>query len=347
MTRETQSAIHCPLCGQKAVPEFADYSWELREDGRSFHYARCPSCDTMFADPLPNAEEVSWLYRVRYDYSWFAQRQRLKRWQAIHRWRRLEGIFRELKISNTPRRLLDVGSGHGWFLRAAKDAGWQVEGLDMLDDQLVAAAARDGIILHQGSLVDHSLPAGEFDVVTAWHVVEHIPEIRSAVDALERLLTDGGIAVIVVPNYHAAGLARSGLRWVWCQKPFIHPWHLSATTLKKVLPPSLEILLLTSRDTWDAQWAESTWPYRFGMLVFSLATRIPRKLAAVCRWQWGVTACDQIRFLAEEALRLTTYAAYLALRPLTRRIYEDALAGSELMLVARKKAVQNATISAK
>ncbi|HSI10863.1 MAG TPA: class I SAM-dependent methyltransferase [Chthoniobacter sp.] len=290
----------------------------------------------MFSHPLPTDEEVGWLYGHRYDYSWFIQRQGLKQFQATHRWQRLRTIFRQLPIADLPRRLLDVGGGHALFLRAAQKDGWKVEGLELLDDALVATAKDHGIAIHQGSLITHSLPPNTFGVVTAWHVVEHIPEIRQAIAAIAELLAPGGIGVIAVPNYHAAGLAREGADWVWCQKPFIHPWHLSATTLKALLPPSVEVLLLTSRDTWDAQWAESTTPFKLAMEMIYFVSRIPRKGAALLSWQGGRAACDRLQFWAEEGLRLVTYAGYLALRPLLRRRYEAALRGSELMLVMRK-----------
>jgi SAM-dependent methyltransferase len=292
----------------------------------------------MFADPRPTAEEIGWLYGNRYDYSWFIQRQALKRRQAAHRWGRLRNIFRELPITNVSRHLLDVGGGHAWFLLAAQRDGWKAEGLELLDDTLLAAAKDHGVTIHHGSLTAHSLPPGTFGVVTAWHVVEHIPEIGAAIAAIADLLAPDGIGIIAVPNYHSAGLAREGVEWVWCQKPFIHPWHLSATTLKKLLPPSLEILLLTSRDTWDGQWVETTALYRLAMKVIYYASHIPRKGAAIISWKWGVALCERLQFWAEEGLRLATYTAYLALRPLLKQRYEAALRGSELMLVVRKKA---------
>lgn len=336
MSTEPASTVHCPLCGGKAVPVFAGLSWPLHENGRSFHYARCPACDAMFADPQPTAEEIEWLYGHRYDYSWFIRRRGLKRIQAAHRWRRLRDIFQALRITDLPRRMLDVGGGHAWFLRAAQADGWETEGLELLDDELAATAGGVGVTLHHGSLIAHSLPANTYHLVTAWHVVEHIPEIRGAVAAIAELLAPGGIGVIAVPNYRAAGMTRAGLAWVWCQKPFIHPWHLSATTLRSLLPSSLEILLLTSRDTWDAQWAESTAPFRFLMKAIPFAARIPRKAATILSWKRAVASCDRLQFWAEEALRLATYAVYLTLRPVLRQKYEEALRGSELMLVVRK-----------
>lgn len=302
-----------------------------------FRYADCSSCEAMFADPLPTEDEIAWLYQYRYDYSWFVMRRGLKRVQARHRWRRLRALFRELKLEGVQQRLLDVGGGHAWFLGAAQADGWQVEGLELLDDAALSEAKKQGITIHHGSLTSHSLAANTFGVVTAWHVVEHIPEIRKAVAQIGALLAPGGIGVIAMPNYHSAGMEREGVDWVWCQKPFIHPWHVSAKTLRELLPPSLEILRVTSRDTWDAQWAETTGAYGLVMKAIYYGARVPRKVAALFGWKGGVKACERAQFWAEESLRLETYAGYLALRPLIKRSYEEALRGSELMFVVRKK----------
>lgn len=291
----------------------------------------------MFADPRPTDSEIEWLYGHRYDYSWFIQRKGLKRLQAWHRWSRLRAIFRKLSLEGIPRRLLDVGGGHAWFLRAAQKDAWKAEGLELLDDSLVSEAKESGIDIHQGSLISHSLPGASFGLVTAWHVIEHISEIQQAIPAIAHLLVPGGIGVVAVPNYRSAGMAREGADWVWCQKPFIHPWHLSANTLKSLLPSSVEPLLLTSRDTWDAQWVESTKPYRLAMKLIYFGARIPRKIATLLSWKPMAAACDRLQFWAEEALRLGAYAGYIALRPLLKRPYEEALHGSELMVVFRKK----------
>lgn len=309
----------------------------MREGGRVFQYGKCAACDVVFADPQPTADEIDWLYRNRYDYAWFIRRRGLKRLQAWHRWRRLRSILAELGATNAARRMLDVGGGHAWFLRAAKNEGWQAEGLELLDDELLAAARAHGITMHHGSLLAHPLERQQYDLLTAWHVIEHIPGPRAALQTIANLLSPGGLCVIAVPNLHATGFERAGAAWAWCQKPFIHPWHFSATALEKLLPSELEPLLVTTRDTWDAQWFETTTAYDAAMTVLYYACRAPRKAALMLGLRRLGAACETVQFWAEEALRLTTYATYLALRPALSRSYEQALRGSELLLVARKK----------
>jgi SAM-dependent methyltransferase len=327
----------CPICGGAAESRFPEREWPLRAGGRIFRYAACAECGVMFADPRPTAEEITWLYAHRYDYEWFLQRRALKRLQAWHRWRRLLTLLVELGLPTKPRRLLDVGGGHAWFLRAAQRAGWQAEGLELLDDAQLATARAQGIAIHQGTLLAPPTDTGTYDLLTLWHVLEHIPDPYSAFAAIARLLAPGGLCVLAVPNLDAAGFHRAGIDWVWCQKPFIHPLHFSPRALEKLLPPELELLLLTSRDTWDGQVFETTALYHSVMKAIYYACRTPRKLAVLFRMAPLVRLCERLQFWLEEGFRLAAYAAYLALRPLLRDAYEQALHGSELLLIARRK----------
>jgi SAM-dependent methyltransferase len=96
------------------------------------------------------------------------------------------------------RRLLDVGAAHGWFLEAA--AG-RFQALGMEPDTAVArqTAAR-GLPVRQGYFPD-ALEADErFDVIVFNDVIEHIPDIRSALAACRERLTPGGILVLNLPN---------------------------------------------------------------------------------------------------------------------------------------------------
>jgi SAM-dependent methyltransferase len=332
----------CPICGGAAEARFPGQAWALREGGRAFRYAACPACGVMFSDPLPTPEEITWLYTHRYDYEWFRQRRGLKRVQAWHRWRRLRAQLAELGIPATPRRLLDIGGGHAWFLRAAQKAGWQADGLELLSDAQLAEARALGLTIHHGTLLAAPPGLGAYDLVTMWHVLEHIIDPRAAFAALVRLLAPGGVCVIAVPNLDATGYQRAGADWVWCQKPFIHPLHFSPRALEKLLPADLELLSLTSRDTWDGQAFETTALYAGIMKAIYYACRAPRKAALLLRLTPLARLCDRLQFWLEEGFRLASYAVYLALRPLLSRGSERALRGSELLLITRRKTTPGA-----
>ncbi|MDQ6691916.1 MAG: class I SAM-dependent methyltransferase, partial [Candidatus Dormibacteraeota bacterium] len=97
-------------------------------------------------------------------------------------------------------RLLDVGAGIGTFLALARDRGWQVAGSEVSDSAVRLAADRHGLTLVQGQLETAELGLGSFDVVTLWHVLEHVPSPFRTLRTCRRLLRPGGLVVIAVPN---------------------------------------------------------------------------------------------------------------------------------------------------
>lgn len=99
-----------------------------------------------------------------------------------------------------PARLLDVGCGNGEFLAVARDAGYEVTGVD------VSTAARDlcasrGLDVRVGDLrVAEILGEARFDVITFWDVLEHLPDPRSFLRAARNRLRPGGHVLIKTPG---------------------------------------------------------------------------------------------------------------------------------------------------
>jgi SAM-dependent methyltransferase len=330
-TEPTATTAPCPLCGRPAAVSFGGQDWLLREGGRRFHYEECNRCGLRFSVPMPDDDETAWLYTGRYDYAWFARRSGLKKIQAWHRSLRIRSLLRASGQMPRGTRLLDVGCGHGWFVDAARRRGWQAEGIDLSESDSLSDAP-----IHQGSLVSNDLPRGSFDVITIWHGLEHMNNPRESLAGLANLLAPGGVCLIALPNLDSTAYRRDQQDWVWCQKPFIHPWHFSSKSLQAMLPPGLDPVRLTARDTWDGQWATATPIYRRLRRVIEICTHASQKIARLLHLRRAVEFFETLQFLAEETLRLTAYAIYLALRPLLRARYEDGLKACELTLIARK-----------
>jgi len=96
-------------------------------------------------------------------------------------------------------RLLDVGAGLGTFLAEARDDGWEVSGTEVSKSAIAKARELFGFEMAEGQLEDVSLQ-GPYDVVTLWHVLEHLPSPSRGLDLARRLLRRGGLLVVAVPN---------------------------------------------------------------------------------------------------------------------------------------------------
>ena len=131
---------------------------------------------------------------------------------------RLAEITREFAPYRQTNRLLDIGCGAGNLLEAARDHGWQPQGLDVSSH--AAKHVRElGFEVFEGELHDARFPSAHFDVVTAAELIEHIFEPRALVQEVARILRPGGLLWMTTP--HARGLSARllGLKWLCIWPP--------------------------------------------------------------------------------------------------------------------------------
>lgn len=125
-------------------------------------------------------------------------------------------------------RILDIGAGTGDFLLATKTRGWEVFGQEPNPAARSLAAAK-GIILEEKT---SSLPDRSFDVITLWHVLEHVPNLEEQIKELRRLLRKDGLLVIAVPNYNSYDAKVYQEDWAAYDVPR-HLYHFSRFSVQK------------------------------------------------------------------------------------------------------------------
>ena len=172
----------CPLCAsdrQEPVDRVAAV-------------VRCRACGHRYVDPRPTQEEIANGYSRTdaYDHWLRVADEREAMWR-----RRFDRV---LAVS-TPGRLLDVGAGIGTFLAIARDNGWRVEGTEVSTTAIAHARERYGLTIHVGFLED-AAPPGPYDVVSLWHVIEHVPDPPATLRFCHRLLAEHGRIILALPN---------------------------------------------------------------------------------------------------------------------------------------------------
>ena len=106
-----------------------------------------------------------------------------------------------LNAAGSKVRLLDIGAGIGTFLSFARDRrGWEVTGAEVSTSAIKIARQRYGLALLTGRVEDLHLPTGSYDLITLWHVLEHVPYPGQTLDVCHQLLTSNGLLAIAVPN---------------------------------------------------------------------------------------------------------------------------------------------------
>ena len=124
-------------------------------------------------------------------------------------------------------KLLDIGAGTGDFLLTAKENGWSTIGVEP-SEKAKAIAIQKGIefVVETQELESHS-----FDVITMWHVLEHVPNLDNQIKELKRLVKPNGTVIIAVPNFKSYDAKYYGKFWAAYDVP-IHFWHFSKTAIK-------------------------------------------------------------------------------------------------------------------
>ena len=138
----------------------------------------------------------------------------------------------KLKLINSQSakgRILDIGAGVGDFLTVAKNDGWETIGIEP-SDKAKAIAKNKGVSFVE-SLSE--LESNSFDVITMWHVLEHVPDLENQIKELKRLIKPTGTVIIAVPNFKSYDAEYYGKFWAAYDIP-IHLWHFSKTAIKKI-----------------------------------------------------------------------------------------------------------------
>ena len=126
--------------------------------------------------------------------------------------------------------LLDVGCGTGDFLEFSKQKGWRVVGIEPNDQARAIANKKTNNSVyktnHLLNLENHS-----FDIITLWHVLEHLPNLEEHIAEFKRLLKPNGTLIIAVPNYKSYDAKIYKTYWAAFDVPR-HLWHFSKESIK-------------------------------------------------------------------------------------------------------------------
>ncbi|MBS7230477.1 class I SAM-dependent methyltransferase [Flavobacterium psychroterrae] len=126
-------------------------------------------------------------------------------------------------------RILDIGAGTGDFLLTAKNNGWETVGVEP-SERAKNIAIQKGIsfVNEIGDLGNNS-----FDVITMWHVLEHVPNLELQIQELKRLLKPTGTLIVAVPNFKSYDAKHYDKFWAAYDVP-IHFWHFSKKAIQSL-----------------------------------------------------------------------------------------------------------------
>lgn len=197
----------CPLCGQGWTVPVCDRDGK---SGRPLDVVACAACGFVRQDPLPPAGELAAWYRGHYrtEYKGVA-RPRLR-----HVWRAaglaIERLGFVARFVPPGARSLDVGAGGGELVALLARHGYLAHGIEPDDGYAGFARTAYGADVRAGSI--ETLPDGaQWDLITLFHVLEHVADPVGALSRLRDRLAPGGTLVVEVPNVEYLRCAPSNL----------------------------------------------------------------------------------------------------------------------------------------
>lgn len=232
---ETKTEQLCPVCGSNH--QTVKYEpWVNELDPAKLYGAAsgipgtqylvtCNDCGMIFESPRYDAETIVRGYMESQEAEHDSQYPM-----------RVNSFFQALKkhaklIPPPGAKVLDIGTAGGAFLDAAKKFGYDAYGMEPSAD-LVSRGKSRGLQIEQGTIESHSFPPGYFDMVSLWDVIEHLPDPKSALVEIRKLLKPDGILLINFPDIGTWQAKLAGKRFWWILSVHLH--HFTRESIKDI-----------------------------------------------------------------------------------------------------------------
>ena len=232
--------MSCPVCLNPATgPALTGTDFLFETTSRIFTLHACSCCHTLFLNPMPDSSEIAAFYPAEY---WWKAGQAgiLKRLESIYRRVALHdhvAFITKAAANRTSPAILDVGCGSATLLGLLKRYGFRVRGVDFSSEASKIAKSENGVDVTVGSLEDARFPDQSFDVVTLFHVMEHVTNPRRVLSEVARVLKPNGVVILQVPNIESWQFKIFGARWYGLDIPR-HVIDYSKNSMFKLLAES-------------------------------------------------------------------------------------------------------------
>ncbi|SHH99643.1 Methyltransferase domain-containing protein [Chryseolinea serpens] len=223
----------CPVCQSISFQKFITAK-DYTVSRETFALVKCDSCGFIFTNPIPDPERLGEYY-LSDDYISHSKKATgvIDKIYVVARSFTLKwklGLIQKY-TGNQDKTILDYGCGTGDFLKACKDKGWVVTGVEPSEKARQLATDQTGEKI-AASLKD--VETKEFNTITLWHVLEHIEDLNHTLQQLKDKLSPNGTLLIAVPNHAAWDGTHYGQYWAGYDVPR-HLWHFTQQTMTTLL----------------------------------------------------------------------------------------------------------------
>ena len=221
----------CPLCKSKSIEKRFTCKDHFAT-GESFDIFRCEECGFVFTQNTPDEKEIAKYYESPAYISHSDTKKGIVNtlYHIVRSimMRRKTSLIKKLTLLQNGK-ILDYGAGTGTFAHAMQRKGWDVTAIEKSEAARLLAKEKHNLeILPEESL--SKIESGSTDVVTMWHVLEHIQNPGKLFDEVHRILDETGIAVIACPNCSSYDAGNYKEHWAAYDVPR-HLWHFTPGTI--------------------------------------------------------------------------------------------------------------------
>lgn len=226
-----ETVANCPLCASKEL-SFAFHAVDNTVTHEQFSVHLCANCSFLFTSPRPEQDSIGAYYLSNNYISHTETAQGLQdRVYHFVRKRALKGKYKLVARYAPGGALLDVGCGTGDFLAYMAEHNYAVQGVEVSSDARKITAKKNlRVAAHLDTLPDN----GTFNIITLWHVLEHVPSPRATLLQLHTRCATGALLVIAVPDNESWDAQHYGANWAAWDVPR-HLSHFSRQDVKNLL----------------------------------------------------------------------------------------------------------------
>ncbi len=194
--------VQCPVCGSDDLAQkMALKDWFLT--GESFDIIQCNACRVCFTSPQPDRSDMARFYQSAEYISHTNKASGLL--SSIYKSVRKIALKHKYRIVTEEKAMgsiLDIGCGTGHLLHTFALKGWHTKGIEPGEHARRFAVNTFGLDVEDEPVLD-KLESESFDVVSMWHVLEHVYDVNQRMKQIYRLLANDGLVLIALPNHRA------------------------------------------------------------------------------------------------------------------------------------------------
>jgi 2-polyprenyl-3-methyl-5-hydroxy-6-metoxy-1,4-benzoquinol methylase len=223
----------CPVCsGQEFGKHLTVKDHSI--SGETFNISMCKSCGFKFTNPVPSEDTIGKYYQSE-DYISHSDTNKgiINKLYHLVRKQSLKSKINLINQASLKKgKILDIGCGTGYFLQYCKENGWEIEGMEPDPSARSLAEKNTGKPIYTDlfSIKEDQ----KYDVITLWHVLEHVHKLNESIQHIHKLLKPDGTLIIAVPNCLSYDSITYDKHWAAYDVPR-HLYHFTQPDMDKLL----------------------------------------------------------------------------------------------------------------